>query len=55
MTFGGKAFTAVIALVGIAIIAVPAGMIASALTKIAGEPQNEGDAQRSGEDEDGTR
>ena len=37
-TIGGKAFTAVIALIGIAIIAVPAGMVASALTRIANEP-----------------
>ena len=55
VTFGGKAFTAVIALVGIAIIAVPAGLIASALTKIAGEQRNNGHTQRSGEDEDDTR
>ena len=42
VTFGGKLFTAVIAVIGIAIIAVPAGLVASALTKIAGkenEPQ----------------
>ena len=37
VTFGGKAFTAVIAFIGIAIIAVSAGMVASALTKVAGE------------------
>ncbi len=41
-TFGGKAFTAVIALIGIAIIAVPAGMVASALTKIASEQTMQG-------------
>lgn len=35
VTSGGNAFTAVIALIGIAIIAVPAGMVASALTKVA--------------------
>ncbi len=38
VTIGGKAFTAVIALVGIAIVAVPAGMVASALTRIANDP-----------------
>ena len=37
VTFGGKAFTAIIALIGIAIIAVPAGLVASALTKVASE------------------
>ena len=50
VSFGGKAFTADIALVGIAIIAVPAGMVASALTKIAGEQRKNGHSQRSGED-----
>ena len=55
VTFGGKAFTAVIAFVGIAIIAVPAGMVASALTKVAGEPRNDGHAKRSEADEHETR
>ena len=41
VTIGGKAFTAFIALIGIAIIAVPAGLVASALTKVASE-QREG-------------
>ena len=41
VTIGGKAFTAIIALIGIAIIAVPAGLVASALTKVASE-QREG-------------
>ena len=41
VTFGGKAFTALIAFIGIAIIAVPAGMVASALTKVAGERSND--------------
>ena len=41
VTFGGKAFTAIIALIGIAIIAVPAGLVASALTRVASE-QREG-------------
>ena len=41
VTFGGKAFTALIAFIGIAIIAVPAGMVASALTKVAGERGND--------------
>ena len=41
VTFGGKAFTALIAFIGIAIIAVPAGMVASALTKVADERRSE--------------
>ena len=55
VTFGGKAFTAVIALVGIAIIAVPAGLVASALTKIAAERRNDGSVQRIEEDGHDTR
>ena len=51
-TFGGKAFTAVIALIGIAIIAVPAGLVASALTKIASEPSNGDPTTQSREDHD---
>ena len=46
VTFGGKAFTAVIALVGIAIIALPAGLMASALTKVASEQGNEVQTER---------
>ena len=51
-TFGGKAFTAVIALIGIAIIAVPAGMVASALTKVASEHGNGVQTTQSERDED---
>ena len=53
VTFGGKAFTAVIAFIGIAIIAVPAGMVASALTKVTGEQSSEVQTKRTerGEDE----
>ena len=51
-TFGGKAFTAVIALIGIAIIAVPAGLVASALTRIASKPSNGDPTTHSGEDHD---
>ena len=52
VTFGGKAFTAVIALIGIAIIAVPAGMVASALTKVASEQRNGVQTTQSERDED---
>ena len=45
VTVGGKAFTAMIAIIGIAIIAVPAGMVASALTKIASEQCNDDKAR----------
>ena len=48
VTFGGKAFTALIAFIGIAIIAVPAGLVASALTKIAGERGNDVEAKQEG-------
>ena len=53
VTFGGKAFTAVIALIGIAIIAVPAGLVASALTRVATEQRNDDKSTQSerGEDE----
>ena len=55
VTFGGKAFTALIALIaliGIAIIAVPAGMVASALTKVAGECRNDPQATQNPRDTD---
>ena len=55
VTFGGKAFTAIVAIVGIAIIAVPAGMIASALTKVASVQSDEAQAERSKRDEDAAR
>ena len=55
VTFGGKAFTAVIALVGIAIIAVPAGMMASALTRIASEQSNEVQTVRNKRGDDETQ
>ena len=38
VTFGGKAFTAIIAFIGIGIIAVPAGLVASALRATAYKP-----------------
>ena len=52
VTFGGKAFTAVIALIGIAIIAVPAGLVASALTRVATEQRNDDKSTQSERDED---
>lgn len=52
VTFGGKAFTALIAFVGIAIIAVPAGMVASALTKVAAERNSETESNREDSDKD---
>ena len=55
VTFGGKAFTAVIALVGIAIIALPAGLMASALTKVASEQGNEVQTERNKRDDDETQ
>ena len=55
VTFGGKALTAIIAIIGISIIAVPAGMVASALTKIAPEPSNENQANRNPGEEDETQ
>ena len=55
VTFGGKAFTAIIALVGIAIIAVPAGLMASALTKVASEQGNEVQTERNKRDDDETQ
>lgn len=53
VTFGGKAFTAVIALIGIAIIAVPAGMVASALTKVARDNGDDARTRYDKEDGDG--
>ena len=55
VTFGGKAFTAVIALIGIAIIAVPAGMVASALTEVTTADRDGVQAKRDGRDEDGAK
>ena len=55
VTFGGKAFTAVIALIGIAIIAVPAGMVASALTKLAGHHSDGVQTKQGSRDEDEAR
>ena len=55
VTFGGKAFTAIIALIGIAIIAVPAGMVASALTKVASEDRGSAEINYSERGEDATR
>ena len=52
VTFGGKAFTALIAFIGIAIIAVPAGMVASALTKVAAERNSETESNREDSDKD---
>ena len=53
MTFGGKAFTAIIAVIGIAIIAVPAGMVASALTKVARDNEDDARTRHGKEDGDG--
>ena len=55
VTFGGKALTAIIALIGIAIIAVPAGMVASALTKVASGERESAEINHSERDEDATR
>ena len=55
VTFGGKAFTAIIALVGIAIIAAPAGMVASALTRVASEQRDAAQAKWSEEERNETR
>ena len=55
VTFGGKAFTAVIALIGIAIIAVPAGMVVSALTKVASEQDGEVQTKPTDRDENGAQ
>ena len=55
VTFGGKTFTAIIALVGIAIIAVPAGLVASALTKVASEQREGTETNHSESSEDATR
>ena len=55
VTFGGKAFTAIIALIGIAIIAVPAGLVASALTKVASEQRGGDESNHSERREDATR
>ena len=49
MTFGGKAFTAIIAFIGIGIIAVPAGLVASALTKVANDEREGVQTNQSGE------
>ena len=55
VTFGGKAFTAIVALVGIAIIAVPAGLVASALTKVASEHREGTEIYRKEKHEDAAR
>ena len=55
VTFGGKAFTAIIALIGIAIIAVPAGMVASALTKVASEQREGIETDQNGRSQDAAR
>ena len=55
VTFGGKAFTAIIALIGIAIIAVPAGLVASALTKIATEQREGAETNQNERGDDATR
>ena len=55
VTFGGKAFTAIIALVGIAIIAVPAGLVASALTKVASEQREGTELNHKEKNEDAAR
>ena len=55
VTFGGKTFTAIIALVGIAIIAVPAGLVASALTKVASEQREGTEINHKEKDEDAAR
>ena len=55
VTFGGKAFTAIIALIGIAIIAVPAGLVASALTKVASEQREGVQTNQDERREDATR
>ena len=55
VTFGGKAFTAVISLIGIAIIAVPAGLVASALTNIASEQRENAEIDHNGRSEDAIR
>ena len=55
VTFGGKAFTAVIALIGIAIIAVPAGMVASALTEVTAAERDGSEVEQEGGEGDGTK
>ena len=55
MTVGGKAFTAFIALIGIAIIAVPAGMVASALTEVTSGDRVGSHIDQSGREEDGEK
>ena len=55
VTFEGKAFTAIIALIGIAIIAVPAGLVASALTRVASEQREGVETNQDERREDATR
>ena len=55
VTFGRKAFTAIIAIIGIAIVAVPADMMASALTKVASEQRESTEIEHSERSEDATR
>ena len=55
VTFGGKAFTAIIALIGIGIIAVPAGLVASALTKVANDEREGVQTNQNERSEDATQ
>jgi hypothetical protein len=52
ITVGGKLFTALVLFCGVALIAVPTGLVSSALTKLHEQPDGESDGAR---DEHGNR